>query len=96
MREKTVVSIVCFSALALLLCAGAGLQAQTSPAPSDSAATASQDAANDLSVAVGKTVLVDTTWPIKRVAIGTAEIAEVHGTSPTEIMVNGKTPERPA
>ncbi|MFZ1083816.1 MAG: pilus assembly protein N-terminal domain-containing protein [Terracidiphilus sp.] len=77
--------------MAMVICAGAGLQAQTSPSPSDSAAS-SQDAANDLSVAVGKTVLVDTTWPIKRVAIGTAEIAEVHGTSPTEIMVNGKTP----
>ncbi len=92
MRAKTVVSIACFSALTLLVCAGAGLQAQTSPSPSDSAAAASQDAANDLSVAVGKTVLVDTTWPIKRVAIGTAEIAEIHGTSLTEIMVNGKTP----
>ena len=92
MRAKTVVLIPCFCALALFLCAGAGLQAQTSPSPSDPAVAASQDAANDLSVAVGKTVLVDTTWPIKRVSIGTAEIAEVHGTSPTEIMVNGKTP----
>lgn len=92
MRAKTVVSNVCFSALALLLCAAAGLQAQDSPASSDTAMAASQDAANDLSVAVGKTVLVDTTWPIKRVAIGTAEIAEVHGTSPTEIIVDGKTP----
>jgi pilus assembly protein CpaC len=76
----------------LLLCAGASLQAQTSPAPSDSAAVASQDAANDLSVAVGKTVLVDTTWPIKRVAMGTDEIADVHAASPTEIIVRGKTP----
>lgn len=91
MRAKTVVSIACFSALAMFLCAGAGLQAQTSPSPADST-NASQDSANDLSVAVGKTVLVDTTWPIKRVAIGTGEIAEVHGTSPTEIMVNGKAP----
>jgi pilus assembly protein CpaC len=68
------------------------LQAQTSPAPSDPAVAASQDASNDLSVSVGKTVLVDTTWPIKKVAIGTDEIADVHGTSPTEIMVRGKTP----
>ena len=90
MRAKTVVSIACFCASGFILCAGAGLQAQTSPSPSDTAAAASQDSANDLSVAVGKTVLVDTTWPIKRVAIGTSEIAEVHGTSPTEIMVNGK------
>jgi pilus assembly protein CpaC len=38
---------------------------------------------------VGKTVLVDCTWPIARVAIGLGEIAEVHATSPTEVMVEG-------
>ena len=91
MRAKTVVTIACFSAFALWICAGAGLQAQTSPSPSEPAA-ATQDSANDLSVAVGKTVLVDTTWPIKRVAIGMSDIAEVHGTGPTEIIVNGKAP----
>ena len=51
-----------------------------------------QDSANDLSVAVGKTVLVDTAWPIKRVAINMSDIADVHATSPTEIMVKGKAP----
>jgi pilus assembly protein CpaC len=51
-----------------------------------------QDEANELSVAVGKTVLVDTALPIKRVALGLGEIAEVHATSPTEVMVSGKAP----
>ena len=51
-----------------------------------------QDSANDLSVAVGKTVLVDCASPIVRVSIGLGGIAEVHATSSTEIMVNGKTP----
>jgi pilus assembly protein CpaC len=74
-----------------MICAGAGLRAQTSPSPSEPAAS-TQDSANDLSVAVGKTVLVDTTWPIKRVAIGMSEIAEVHAANPNEIIVNGKTP----
>ena len=91
MRAKTVITITCFSAFALLICAGAGLRAQTSPSPSEPAAS-TQDSANDLSVAVGKTVLVDTTWPIKRVAIGMSEIAEVHAANPNEIIVNGKTP----
>jgi pilus assembly protein CpaC len=90
-RAKTVITITCFSAFALLICAGAGLRAQTSPSPSEPAAS-TQDSANDLSVAVGKTVLVDTTWPIKRVAIGMSEIAEVHAANPNEIIVNGKTP----
>jgi pilus assembly protein CpaC len=49
-----------------------------------------QDSANDLYVAVGKTVLVDTAKPIKRIAIGSADIAETHATSRTEIMVSGK------
>ena len=91
MRAKTVITIACFSAVALMICAGAGLRAQTSPSPSEPAAS-TQDSANDLSVAVGKTVLVDTTWPIKRAAIGMSDIAEVHGTGPTEIIVNGKAP----
>jgi pilus assembly protein CpaC len=91
-RAKTVITIASFSALSLLICAWAGLQAQTPPSPSEPAAASTQDSANDLSVAVGKTVLVNTTWPIKRVAIGMSEIAEVHGTGPTEIIVNGKTP----
>ena len=92
MRAKTVITIACFSAFALLICAGAGLRAQTSPSPSEPAAASTQDSANDLSVAVGKTVLVDTTWPIKRVAIGMSEIAEVHAANPNEIIVNGKAP----
>lgn len=53
--------------------------------------TATQDSANDLSVAVGKSVLVDFTAPIKRAAIGQSEVAEVTATSSTELMINGKT-----
>ncbi|MGA3373200.1 MAG: pilus assembly protein N-terminal domain-containing protein [Terracidiphilus sp.] len=92
MRAKTSITIACFSVFSLLLCAGAGLKAQTSPTPAQAAGVSSQDSANDLSVAVGKTVLVDTAWPIKRVANNLSEIADVHPTSPTEIMVQGKAP----
>ncbi len=81
---------MCISAVGVVLCAAQGLLAQgsTSAAPTAGA----QDSTNDLSVVVGKTVLVDTAAPIARVAIGLGGIAEVHGVSPTEIMVNGKTP----
>jgi pilus assembly protein CpaC len=41
---------------------------------------------------VGKTILVDVAWPIKRIANNLAEVADVHATSPTEVMVQGKTP----
>jgi pilus assembly protein CpaC len=50
----------------------------------------SQDSANELSVAVGKTVLIDCAKPVARVAIGMGEIAEASAISPTEIMVIGK------
>jgi pilus assembly protein CpaC len=81
---------LCISAAGIVLFAAQGLYAQgsTPAAP----ATGSQDSTNDLSVVVGKTVLVDTQAPIARVAIGLGSFAEVHGVSPTEIMVNGKTP----
>ncbi len=39
---------------------------------------------------MGKTVLVDCEFPIMRVAIGLGDIAEIHPTSPTEVMVEGK------
>jgi pilus assembly protein CpaC len=41
---------------------------------------------------VGKTVLVDCAWPIKRIANNLSEVADVHPTSPTEIMIQGKAP----
>ncbi|MGC9157639.1 MAG: type II and III secretion system protein family protein [Terracidiphilus sp.] len=92
MRTKNGKTIVCISALSLFVCAGAVLKAEPLPSASQNAGSAVQDSMNDLSVSVGKTVLVDTQWPITRVAVGLGDIAEVHATSPTEIMVNGKTP----
>ncbi len=98
MRAKAVVTIVSWSALALALFAGQAERAHSAPAQ---AANASQppaaestyeDSTNELSVAVGKSVLVDCAQPIQRVAIGLGDIAEASAISPTEIMVDGKTP----
>ncbi len=58
--------------------------------PSAPVETSTEDSANDVSVAVGKSVIVDFTAPIKRAAIGQKEVAEVTATSPTELMINGK------
>jgi len=91
-RAKTGITIASLSALSFVLCAGMGLRAQSSASPSQPTSVSTQDSANDLSVAVGKTVLVDIAWPIKRIANNMAEIADVHATSPTEVMVQGKTP----
>jgi len=49
-------SIACFSALCFVLSASQGLRAQ---AAQQGAGVSLQDSANELSVAVGKTVLVD-------------------------------------
>jgi pilus assembly protein CpaC len=90
-RAKAGITIACFCALSLFLCARQDLQAQASPPASQSAGVPLQDSANELSVAVGKTVLVDCAQPVSRVAIGLGDVAEATAISPTEIMVNGKT-----
>lgn len=92
MRAKTGISIASICAVFLILCAGPGLRAQPTPAsaPPQPAAATQQDSSNDLFIAIGKTVLVDFAWPIARVSIGQAEVAEVHATGPSEIIVNGK------
>jgi pilus assembly protein CpaC len=49
-----------------------------------------QDVANDLSVVVGKSLLIDCALPVERVAVGLGGIAEAAAISPVEIIVNGK------
>ncbi len=89
MRTKTGNFIASFCALCLVFFAGQVLHAQAAAPPSASGASF-QDSSNELSVAVGKTVLVDCVRPTTRVAIGLGEVAEATPISPNEIMVNGK------
>lgn len=51
-----------------------------------------QDSTRELSIQVGKTALIDFVRPVTRVSVGLGDIAEVNAVSPTEILVNGKTP----
>ena len=51
-----------------------------------------QDSSNDLSVVVGKSVLLDCANPVERVAVGLGGVAEATAVSPDEILVNGKAP----
>jgi pilus assembly protein CpaC len=80
-------AISCLIAGFLASLAVTQLRAQAASAP----AAMGQDSANDLSVTVGKTVLIDCAKPVARVAVGLGEFAEASAISPTEIMVNGKT-----
>ncbi len=51
-----------------------------------------QDSSNDLSVVVGKSVLLDCANPVERVAVGLGGFAEAMAISPGEILINGKAP----
>lgn len=62
------------------------------PANANAPATPRQDSANDLSVVVGKSVLLDCAAPVERVAVGLGGVAEAMAVSPIEILVNGKAP----
>ena len=68
-----------------LLCLPALVAGQNAPLVS---ATASRD----LSVTVGKSVLVDSGQTIERVAVANADLAEAVAVSPHEVLVNGKAP----
>jgi len=81
-----------FSCVLFAVCFEPDLKAQTPNPPSQPAGVAAQDSANDLVVAVGKSVLVDCAQPIERIAVGSGDFAEATAVSPTEIMINGKAP----
>lgn len=67
------------------------LDAQTQTNPQAAPAT-TQESANDLFVTVGKSVLVDSSKPVERIAVASSELAEATAVSPSEIMINGKAP----
>jgi pilus assembly protein CpaC len=75
----------------LLFVSVVGIARAQAPAPVSHAPSA-QDSANELSVVVGKSVLLDCAHPVERVAVGLGGIAEAMAVSPIEIMVNGKAP----
>ncbi len=51
---------------------------------------ASQDSANELSVTVGKSVVLDLARPIRTIVVGLGDFAEASAVSPTQVLVNGK------
>ncbi len=51
---------------------------------------ASADSANELSVTVGKSVVLDLARPIRTIVVGLGDFAEASAVSPTQILVNGK------
>ncbi len=87
MRARATIALAFICTFSLLAWEGQTLaQAATGPGG------ILQDSTNELSVGIGKTVLVDTAQPISRVSVGLGDIAIVSAVSPTELMVNGKAP----
>lgn len=89
MKVRGTVPVVSLCALTIGMVAGSTLWAQTTPPPAD---MARHDSSRELSIAVGKTAVIDFTQRVKRVAVGLGDIAEASVVSPTEILVNGKAP----
>jgi pilus assembly protein CpaC len=78
--------------LVLAALAGSILHAQTAGVAVHGSLEHRQDSTNDISVVVGKSILLDCAMPIERVAVGLGGIAEAMAVSPVEILVNGKAP----
>ena len=88
-------AVVVLTLVPVALLPGAGAQtpaaqtpAQTPPAAQETA----PESPNDLTLTVGKSVLVNSTLPIERVAVGFGEIAEATAVGAREVLVNGKAP----
>ena len=92
MRARTGVAIAFVGALTFLSSLGAGLWAQNAPPAASQVAAPSQDSTNDLSVAVGKSVVLDLARPVTRIVVGLGDFAQAVAISPNQILVNGKTP----
>jgi pilus assembly protein CpaC len=89
-RTKAWIAITYCSALSWTLCAARAAEAQAAPPQAPTEGVRFQDSTNELSVTVGKAVLVDTAQPVQRVAVGVGDIVEAMAVSPTEIMLSGK------
>lgn len=88
MNVRNWISVLSLSALSIATLSGPAALAQAPAPPAD----ASRDTTRELSIAVGKTALIDFNSPVTRVAVGLGDVAEASAVSPTEILVNGKAP----
>ena len=87
MRPTKSIHAACLWPLVLLTAIAAQIPARAQSKPASQVTR--QDATNELSLVVGRSVLLDCAQPVKQVAVGSPAIAEAVPTSPTEVMVNG-------
>ena len=53
--------------------------------------TGAKDSTRVLTLNVGRSVVVDTPRPVKRISVGLGDFAEANAVSPTEVLINAKT-----
>lgn len=92
MNARTGTAIALVSALTFIFCAKAAVWAQTPQPVTPPAANASQDSTNDLSLAVGKSVVLDLARPVTRIVVGLGDFAQAQAVSPTQLLLSGKAP----
>lgn len=92
MNFKTGIATACVSVTTLALFSNGAVLAQAPPAGAQPAAATNQDSTNDLSLAVGKSVVLDLARPVTRIVVGAGGFAEAQAVSPTQILLNGKAP----
>src|SRR5581483_8926698 len=68
------------------------MRAQAPLPGSQPAAATTQDSTNDLSLSVGKSVVLDLARPVTRIVVGLGGFAEAQAVSPTQILLSGKAP----
>jgi len=90
-KARTGIAIACVSSLTLVFCATASMAQAPQPGVQPAAGT-NQDSTNDLSLAVGKSVVLDLARPVTRIVVGLGGFADAQAVSPTQILLSGKAP----
>jgi pilus assembly protein CpaC len=91
-KATTGIAIAFVSTLTFAFCAKATVWAQAPTAAAPPAASTSQDSTNDLSLSVGKSVVLDLARPVTRIVVGLGDFAQAQAVSPTQILLSGKAP----
>lgn len=92
MKARTGIAIACVAVGTLEFCATASMRAQAPLPGTQPAPATSQDSTNDLSLSVGKSVVLDLARPVTRIVVGLGGFAEAQAVSPTQILLSGKAP----
>jgi Flp pilus assembly protein CpaB len=81
----------CLLALSFVNTLAANRSGPATPHPSP-AQSGHRVADSDLTLTVGKSMIVDSALPLERISVGFGDVAEATAISPRELLLNGKTP----